>query len=241
MTQSKTSKKNIKRGSRTRTEIILGVLGVLVTIGLAIAGIAFKNQLTNMGTITRYGLIGVCIVAFIAGSTFSVTALPVPYWILTLTLPTLLASRYGIWSPVWVGLLSGLGAALGQFLTFMIGYGGRGLSERVGHHFNARIYDKAVEWAKKRGSWAVFFMSVMVNPLHLPMTIAIATLKYPPLKFLLYSFLGAAIKSLVIAFAGYFGLTTLLDWLGSFKSALGLALLLVLVFVSAVVAGLAVW
>lgn len=233
--------REVKKNHRTRKELLLGALGVFTTIGLCVAGVYYKDELTDMGNITRYGLIGILIIAFIAGSTFSVTAIPVPYWIITLTLPTLLASEYGIWSPVWVGLLSGLGAAIGQFLTFMIGYGGRSISEKVSYRFNSKIYDKAVEWTKKRGSWAVFLMSLLANPLHLPMTIAIAALKYPPLKFLLFTFLGVTLKSLVLAFAGYFGLTSLLDWLASLKTTTGLVLWLVLVLLLTIVAGLIIW
>jgi membrane protein DedA with SNARE-associated domain len=57
-------------------------------------------------------------------------------------------------------------------------------------------------------------MSAVFNPLHLPMTIAIGALRFPPPKFLFYSFLGNAVKSLFLAFAGYFGLTWLLPYIG---------------------------
>ena len=167
----------------------------------------------NTNLLAQWGLLGVLVVAFLAGSTFSVTAVPVPYWVVVFTLPGLLAEKWGIWSPIWVGLISGLGASLGQFITFMIGYGGRGLSEKISARFNSKVYEKAIAWAEKHGSWSVFLMSVMVNPLHLPMTIAIATLRYPPHKFFIFSFLGVAVKSLVISFCGYFGIHSLLSFL----------------------------
>jgi len=71
-----------------------------------------------------------------------------------------------------------------------------------------------MSWAQRHGSWAVFLMSAAVNPLHLPMTIAIAALGYPPHKFFIFCFLGVALKSLIIAFCGYFGLTSIFSWLG---------------------------
>ena len=155
--------------------------------------------------LARFGLVGVLIVSFIAGSTFSITAIPVPYWLLVFTLPSLIADQYGVLAPVWVGLLSGLGASVGQFITFMIGYGGRTISEKITSKFSSRFYNRAIGVAERHGSWAVFLMSLIPNPIHLPMSIAIATLHYPPHKFFIFSFLGTGLKSLIIAFCGYYG------------------------------------
>ena len=198
----------------SKKEIIIGILAILATIGLCAAGIYYKDELMNTDYVVRFGLVGVLIVAFIAGSTFSVTAIPVPYWLVVLTLPGILAPQWGILSPVWVGLMAALGASLGQLITFMIGYGGRGISERITSKINSRFYDRAMNWAQRHGSWAVFLMSAAINPLHLPMTIAIAALGYPPHKFFIFCFLGVALKSLIIAFCGYFGLTSIFSWLG---------------------------
>lgn len=198
----------------SKKEIILGILAIAATIGLCAAAVYYKDELMSTDYLMQYGLIGVLIVAFVAGSTFSVTAIPVPYWLVVFTLPSILAAQWDFWSPVWVGLIAGLGASLGQLITFMIGYGGRGISEKVSSKINSRFYTRAMEWAQRHGSWSVFLMSALVNPLHLPMTIAIAALRYPPHKFFFFCFLGVAVKSLVIAFCGYFGLTSLFSWLG---------------------------
>ncbi len=197
----------------SRKEIAVGTLAILATIGLCAAGIYYKNEIMSTTYLERFGLLGVVIVSFVAGSTFSVTAIPVPYWLVVFTMPSILAAEWGGLAPVWVGLTSALGASLGQLITFMIGYGSRSISERVTSKINSRLYDRAMNWAQRHGSWAVFIMSAVVNPLHLPMTIAIAALGYPPHKFFLFCFLGVALKSLVIAFCGYYGLTFLFSWL----------------------------
>lgn len=199
----------------SKREIVVGALAVVATIGLCAAAIYYKDALMHTAYLERFGLVGMLIVAFIAGSTFSVTAIPVPYWLVIFTMPSILESEWGVFAPLWVGLTAALGASLGQLLTFMIGYGGRGISEKVTAMISSRFYDRAMDWAKRHGSLAVFLMSAMVNPLHLPMTIAIATLRYPPHKFFFFCFLGVAVKSLVIAFCGYFGLTSLFSWLGA--------------------------
>jgi membrane protein DedA with SNARE-associated domain len=198
----------------SKKEILIGVVAIVATIGLCVAGVYYRDSLMNTMYLQRFGLLGVLVVAFIAGSTFSVTAIPVPYWVVVFTLPGLMSAQWGWWSAIWVGLVSALGASLGQLITFMIGYGGRGLSEKLSSKINSKLYDRAMNWAQRHGSWAVFLMSAMVNPLHLPMTIAIATLRYPPHKFFIFCFLGVAVKSLVIAFCGYFGFTSLFTFLG---------------------------
>lgn len=197
-----------------RREIYLGALAIVATIVLCVAAIYYKDELMRMTYMAGYSLLGVLIISFIAGSLLSFTAVPVPYWLLVFTLPSVLAADWGLLAPVWVGLTSALGCTLGHLPTFMIGYGGRSLSQRVTTKFNNRFYTRAMEWAQQHGSWAVFVMSAMFNPLHLPMTIAIGALRFPPPKFLLFSFLGNTVKSLFLAFCGYFGLTSLFGFLG---------------------------
>ncbi len=197
----------------SKRELWLGTLALVATIAFCAAALLYKDELMSIGWVAQFGLIGVLIAAFIAGSTFSITAIPVPYYLLVLALPAVVAVQWGILAPVWVGLLAALGSSLGQLITFMIGYGSRGLSEKVSSKLSGRFYDRAISWAERHGSLAVFLMSAVVNPLHLPMTIAIAALRYPPHKFFIFCFLGSTVKSLIIAFAGYYGLGSLFSWL----------------------------
>jgi membrane protein DedA with SNARE-associated domain len=201
----------------SRKELWLGALAAVATVALVAAAVLYRDDLADTTYLARFGLLGVLIISFIAGSTFSFTAIPVPYWLVVITLPSVLGAQmseeWRLLAPVWVALLAALGASLGQLLTFMIGYGGRSISERVTRKLNSRLYHRAIEWAERHGSLAVFIMSAVFNPLHLPMTIAIAALRYPPHKFFLFCFLGTAVKSLALAFAGYFGLTSLFSWL----------------------------
>src|SRR4030042_6101039 len=137
------------------------------------------------------------IFSFIGGSLLSIIAIPVPYLLLVFTLPSVLAPQFQMGAPVLVGVISGVGASLGQLLTFMLGYGGRDLSQKLAYKFNRGLYDRALRWAQRHGSLAVFFMSAIINPLHLPMTLAMASLRYPAWEFFFFSLLGHLLKSLV--------------------------------------------
>lgn len=202
----------------SRKELFIGILGIVLTIALGFLAVYFNNDLKKLANAQNYGLIGMFIFAFIASSTFSITPIAMPYWVVTLTLPNILAPRYGIWSPVWVALVTAVAVSLGQFMTFMIGYGGRTLSEKLSRRFSPETYERAVKWMEKTGSRAVFLMTLIPNPVHLPMTIAIALLRYPPYRFFLYSLLGISLRSFIIAFSGYYGMDILNQWIERYKA-----------------------
>jgi len=194
--------------------IILGILSVVVTVAICVAVVYYRDALLSVVHIEKYGLLGVFVFAFVAGSVVNFVATPFPYWLLVFTVPSLLADSWGILAPVWVGMLSALGASLGQLLTFMVGYSGSRLYHKFTVNIDNKHYNRAIGWAQRHGSWAVFVMSAVFNPVHLPMTIAIAALRYPPRKYFLFSLLGNLVKSLFIAFCGYYGLTSLFNFLG---------------------------
>ncbi len=205
---------------RPRRDFYLGVLTIVVTVALCVLAVRYQGDLMNVAHIAGYSLVGVFIIAFISGSAFSFVAIPLPYWLLVITLSGVLAPQWGLLAPIWVGLTSALGTSLGHLPTFMIGYGGRktylGLSRFISTKSDVTkrsLYTRVMSWARSHGSWAVFVMSAAFNPLHLPMTVAIGAFHYPPPKFFLFSLLGNAVKSLFLAFCGYYGLTSLFSFL----------------------------
>lgn len=208
-----TTKKEAKPRLSAR-DITFSVLSLLFTVVLCLVAVYYKDSLLGVAALATYGLFGMLIIAFLGGSLLSMLAVPVPYWLLVFTLPSILAPTYQIGAPILVGLISGLGASLGQLLTFVVGCGNRELSQKLAYRVNRNFYDRAMKLAQKHGSLAVFLMSAIINPFHLPMTFAIASLRYPSWKFFVFSLLGNVVKSSFIAFCGYFGLTSLFKFLG---------------------------
>lgn len=204
---------------RAKAELIYGLIGVVLTIGLGFLAIYYNEELKEIANMSEYSLAGMFLIAFIACSTFSITPVAMPYWIVTIMLPNFLAPKYGIWAAVWVTLVTASAASLGQFMTFLIGYGGSSrLYKRISKRFSPEVYDRAAEWIDRMGSKAVFVMSFFPNPLHLPMTLIIALLKYKPIKFLLYSFLGLVLRSAILAFGGYYFADILLNWIDRYQA-----------------------
>jgi len=201
-----------------KREIIVGIIAILFALGLSIAAICYKDVLMSKASSIRYSILGILVISFLAGSILSFAAIPVPYWLLVFTLSSVLAIRWGIMAPVWVGLASATGATLGHLPTFLLGYGGRSLSYKVSgkisDNWYGRWFKKITKWSEKHGWIAVFLTSALFNPIHLPMTVAFGTLHYSPWKYFIFSFLGNIVKSMFLAFAGYFGLTSLLKLFG---------------------------
>jgi len=194
-----------------KREIIVGAFAILFTVAICVAAILYKDEIMATTLVAvGYGLVGLLVVSFLAGSVLSFTAVPIPYWVLVFTLAYVFKAQWGIFAPVAVGLTSALGATLGHMPTFMLGYGGRTLTKKLSNRFNkswyGRWYSSVINWSQKHGWIAVFLTSALINPVHLPMTVAFGSLRYPPWKFFIFSLLGNAVKGLFLAFAGYFGL-----------------------------------
>lgn len=211
--------------SRSKRDIYLGTVTIVVTVAICVLAVYYQDELMDIAHIAGYSLAGVFLISFVSGSVFSFVAIPIPYWLLVVTLSGVLAPQWGLMAPIFVGMTSALATSLGHLPTFMIGYGGgktyqglaRFIKDKVGtkEEDNKRgLYSRSMDWARRHGSWAAFAMSATFNPLHLPMTIAMGTLHYSPLKFLLFTFLGNTVKHLFLAFCGYFGLGSLLRFLG---------------------------
>lgn len=155
------------------------------------------------------GYLGAFLIAFIAGSSVPT---PVSYLLLTFTFG-------GILNPAIVGLVSGFGAGVGGTLVYLLGRGGRRFFPGLRHysvdeHASNKMAARFVTWAQRRGSIVVFVMSAMLNPVFAPMAIAMGALRFRLIKFLIMCVAGNTLKAMIIAYAGYFGVGSLLRWLG---------------------------
>ena len=161
----------------------------------------------------NYGYPFVFIVSFLAGCSLPN---PAPYIVVVFTLSTVL-------NPALVGAISGLAAGIGGTLIYLFGRGGRKLFPKLAILFPntgtgtgtvARWTSRVVDWAQRRGSIVVFLMSAVFNPLFVPMALAMGTLRFRLLKFFFWCWVGNTVKSMLIAYCGYFGLGSLLRWFG---------------------------
>lgn len=151
----------------------------------------FARELSKYGAL-KY--IGVFVLSAAASATI---VIPVPGLAMT--------SAFGAFSanaldPLWFGISSGLGATLGEFTGYMLGYSGRMAIPYT------KTYERIVGWMQKWGSWTIFLLAFIPNPLFDIAGVAAGILKYPAWKFLLVGAAGRLPKHILFSFLGYWGI-----------------------------------
>jgi len=181
----------------SRKGLYISGLALVITVISCVAVVYYWDYIAQL---QGYGYLGVFIISLLATS---IMVLPIPHAALVFTLG-------GVLNPALVGVTSGLGASIGAMTIYLTGYGGHSLF----HNVNNGLYSRLMNWVQRRGSIAVFIMSAVFNPLFIPMTITLGILRFRLWKFFLLCWAGQTVKSLTLAYCGYFGLGILFRWLG---------------------------
>ena len=167
-----------------------------------------------------YGYAGVFVVGLLCG----ITIIPAPTQILIFTFGHVLN-----W---WlVGLIAGLGSAVGGITVYLTGAGAQNIWSKIRNTewaFQHRLgvdkdmaslqqseawskwkafYERLAKWINgKRGSWALFITSALVFSPFYPAGLAAGSLGMGLTKFFLISWAGKTVRYLYVAAAGYYGL-----------------------------------
>jgi len=214
-----------KKRRRGWHSYLISGTGLLLTLLLIAAIVIFWEELQHAA---GYGYIGCFLVSILGG----ITIIPAPSLLVTFTLGHVL-------NPVYIGLVSGLGEALGGITTYLTGAGVETIWSRLrsGEQTQKRetsqsydmgepmqtkfwskgegFYNRLVNWVGGRGgSWVVFIVAALpVSPFYFA-GLAAGSLRMGLWRFFLISWAGKTIRGMIIAFAGYGGLYILLRWIG---------------------------
>lgn len=161
------------------------LLGLVVA--LAITGLIFAYR-DRLAQFSSYGYLGLLIISIVGNAT---VLLPVPS-----LAATFIAG--GVLDPPLVGLVSGMGMAIGELSGYLAGYGGSAIVEAR----DQERYQRLEAWMRRRGMLTVFVLSSIPNPVFDLAGIAAGMLHFPLWRFLLACFLGKALKGWLFAFAG---------------------------------------
>jgi membrane protein DedA with SNARE-associated domain len=171
-------------------------LTITIVVLASVATVCFRDRLQELAA---YGYLAVFVVGLVSNATI---ILPVP----GLAVSSLLG---GVFSPWLVGLVGGLGQALGELSGYMLGYSGQTLVDEN------PTYDRLSRWMRRHGMLTVFVLALVPNPVFDIGGIAAGALRFPVWKFLLSCAAGKVIKNILFALAGYYGLETLFRLLGA--------------------------
>ena len=148
----------------------------------------------------KYGYIGIFLISLIGSLTIF---LPLPSAIFVFAAGAFL-------NPFLVGLFAGIGSAIGEFTGYALGLGGRKIMKKK---WKKEI--KKIEGLFQKYGGFLVILIFAATPLPDDITgIVAGILKYPVKKYFLASLIGKIILHLIIAYAGFYGTTWVLQYLG---------------------------
>jgi membrane protein DedA with SNARE-associated domain len=165
----------------------------------------------------QFGYLGVFVISFVG----SVSVIfPIPYTIVIFFLG-------GVLDPFFVAISGGLGAAIGEFSGYALGYYGRAVvnkerQKKMG--YMVKLFDKY-------GPAAIFLFALTPLPDDL-LFIPLGVMRYPFVKAFIPSLLGKTLMTFILAYSGQQSIDLILNifgesgWLGTVITA---ALLIIII------------
>ena len=185
-----------------RSAYYLGILGVVLTIAMALAVVYFWEEVRALET---WGYLGSFLISILGGATIII---PVPMLAVVFALG-------GVMKYTWlVGIAAGLGETLGALTIYMTGHGARPALYNSKHGKLQAAYERLMGLMERRGSITLFLLSAVINPFFYPAALAAGATKFGIRKYFLICLAGKTIKGMTVVYVGYWGLGSILRWLG---------------------------
>ncbi len=181
--------------------ILMLLFVIAITVGIYFVYGRHPERLLEL---KNYAYWGAFLISLIGNATVILPGAVLP---ILSTIGVVLYPVTGPSGPIIVGLVGGIGAAIGEMTGYMVGYSGRGIVER------ANLYKRLVEWLRRWGTLTIFILSLV--PFFFDLAgIAAGALRFPLWKFILACWLGRTILYVGIVLAAGWGWETVLPYLG---------------------------
>jgi membrane protein DedA with SNARE-associated domain len=181
----------------TKREAIIGGISLVVTIALSLFILQHRSYIEE---VAEWGYFGCFFINVLTNGTFILPGFGI---VITFTLG-------GVLNPAIVGAVAGTGEAIGAIGAYFTGYAGRGLLRDS----NSGLYLRFSNIVDRHGSKAIFFVSSVLSPFFYPFAVFLGMVRFGWVRFFLVTWAGRTVKSMVLAYLGYFGLKVVLQWLG---------------------------
>lgn len=169
---------------------LVPLVGLLAAIAIMVGIVYFYFQNPNIFRELRaYGYLGAFVISVILNATI---ILPVSNMAIIMTLGATLPS------PVIVGVVGGIGAAIGELTGYIAGRSGRGLLAK------SSVYNRVEGWVKRWGWIAVFVLSIFPFVFDIVGIIA-GALRMPLWKFFVACWLGRTISYVFMSYMASLG------------------------------------
>ena len=150
-----------------------------------------------------WGYLGIFFIAMAGSATI---VLPTPSTVAIFGGGIVLDPVLGIPAPLMVGLVAGLGDAIGEFSGYGLGYAG---SEALRHR---GIYRRFEGWMRRRGMLTIFALSTFPNPFFDLVGAAAGSTRMPARRFFVACLGGKIVKDVFLAYGGSFSASIVGDF-----------------------------
>ncbi len=172
----------IRLSPKTR-RLIGRVAAVLLAVGITVGIVLSREQIQRFSV---YGYPAVFLISLIGNATI---ILPTPSMAIVFGVG-------GALNPVAVGIVAGLGSALGELTGYLAGVGGRAVIE------NRDLYSRLEKWMRKRGILVIFVLGIIPNPAFDVGGMVAGALGMPVWHFLLAAWAGKSLRLIILALGG---------------------------------------
>lgn len=162
------------------------VLEIAAAILIGGAVLLLGDKISQLGSL---GYLGAFFISLMGSATILV---PVPGWAVVVGLSKSL-------DPFLLGLVAGLGSAIGELTAYVFGNGmGTLLLEKRKEEF-----EKHIEWMRKNDFAAIFVLSFLPNPIFDVAGLAAGASKVHWLRFVAFCALGRVLRFLIFVYTGH--------------------------------------
>jgi len=183
-----------KANSRNRS-VLRQITALLFSLILTVLIFVQRDALARF---SYQGYLGLFLISLLGNAT---VLLPVPSLAATFIAGSVL-------HPLAIAVVSGAGMAIGELTGYLAGYGGTAFIEAR----DWALHQRLLKWMQNRGFLTIFVLAAIPNPIFDLAGVTAGMSHFPVRRFLLASFLGKILKSLVFALAG----AQSVRWLGGF-------------------------
>ncbi len=154
-----------------------------------------------LGLLQTYGYLGIFAASLISSAS---VVLPVPFFII-------IPIAVQFLDPLLVGIAAGIGAAIGELTSYLVGVGGNRVASWKKKKGIGKLIEKAEEWYETHGG---FFVTFIFAVLPLPFDfvgILCGMMKYDVKKYFIATLLGKLLKYVFLAYAAFYGINFILS------------------------------
>ena len=169
-----------------------------LTLLLAAYVVAYFVLDVDLAQFKDWGYLGVFFIAMAGSATI---VLPTPSTVAIFGGGAILDPVLGLPAPLLVGLVAGLGDALGEFSGYALGYAGTDIVKR------RKVYATFERWMGRHGMLTIFALCTFPNPFFDLAGAAAGASRMPAGRFFIATLGGKTIKDLFLAYGGSFSVS----------------------------------